>query len=246
MTTTTNSLDDTSIIDEDLSRDKYQLILNNNEVYEKVRPLTRITNILKETKGHGDDTSIQISKDQEKHTGIPPMSSSSNEFSLEMDMRITDTSNEALKTDDENGMTKPYFISEKDIILSDVSLQQQRLPADEYEYEIDLGNGWITKSISSYQSQAKQQQRTTSILSADSIQPITTFKIPFTNTFYKQPIQSKQENIIDYSNEPNVLFNSHDYIQRRRWPELSFRTITIFSIGTTIIIFIIVVVFFVF
>jgi len=42
---------------------------------------------------------------------IPPMSSSSNEFSLEMAMRITDTSNDALKTDDENGITKSYFIS---------------------------------------------------------------------------------------------------------------------------------------
>jgi hypothetical protein len=201
--------------------------IDNNEVYEKVRPLITITN---ENQAHGDDTSIHISKDQ---SGIPPMSSSSNEFS----MRITDTSNEALKTDDENGMTKPYFISEKDIILSDVSLQQQRLPIDECEYEVDLGNGWITKSISSYHSNAKQ--RTTSILSADSIQPITTFKIPFTNTFYKQPIQSKQD-------ESNILFNSHDYISQPRWPDVSFRTITIFSIGTMIIIFLIVVAFFVF
>jgi len=96
--------------------------MNNNEVYEKIRPLKNLTNIFQEYQAHGDDNHIQISKDQEKSfelssyenqqkSHIPPMSSSSNEFSFEMAMRITDTSNEALKTDDENGMTKPYFIS---------------------------------------------------------------------------------------------------------------------------------------
>ena len=129
--------------------------------------------------------------------------------------------------------------------LDHVSLQQQqRLPQDECEYEIDLGNGWITKSISSYQSNDKQQ-RTTSILSADSIQPIATFKIPFTNTPYKQHMRIKQENLIDQSDEPNILFDSHDYTQSR-WPKFSLRTVTTMSIGTAIIVFIIIVVFFVF
>ena len=217
--------------------------LENNEVYEKVRPLTKITNSLKENQAHGDDTPIHISKP----TDLPLISSSSNEFSLEMAMRITDTSNEALKTDDENGMTKPYFISEKDLILSDLSLQQQRLPVDECEYEVDLGNGWITKSISSSQSNAKQKhQRTKSILSADSIQPITTFQIPFTNTFYKQPIHMKQENVVNYPDEPNLLFNSRDDIQHRSWLEFSFKTTTIFSIGTMLMIILIIVIVFVF
>lgn len=109
-----------------------------------------------------------------------------------------------------------------------------------------MGNGWVTKSISSYQSNKKQQQqRPTSILSADSIQPISTFKIPFTNTFYKQHMQSKQENPIDHYDERNVLFNSHDY-GRQRWPQFSFKTVTFFSIGSTILILAIVLIFLIF
>jgi hypothetical protein len=121
-----------------------------------------------------------------------------------------------------NLINRYFLILDKEIILSDVSLQQQ-LPVDECEYEIDLGNGWITKSISSY-----QKQRTTSIISADSIQPI--------STFYKQ----KQETTINYPIESNVLINS-----QQKWPKFSLRTLTIFSIGTTIIIFLIIVVFFI-
>jgi hypothetical protein len=91
--------------------------INNNEIYEKLRPLKRITNIFQEHQAHGDDTRIQISKDPEKSLElfsyesqqIPPMSSSSNEFSFEMAIRMTETSNEALKTDDENGMTKSKY-----------------------------------------------------------------------------------------------------------------------------------------
>lgn len=96
-----------------------------------------------------------------------------------------DTSNEALKTDDEYGMTKSYFL-EKNLILSDISL-----PNDEYEYEIDLDNGWIPKSLSN------NKQTTTK----DSIQPINPQK-------------------------------------------LSSRTIISFSIGTIMIIFLILLVFF--
>ncbi len=117
---------------------------------------------------------------------------------------------------------------------------------DECEYEIDLGNGWITKSMSSYQSDNKQQQRTTSIISADSIQPISTFKIPFTNTFYKQHIQSKQENPIDdHYDERNVLFNSHDHVQTR-WSKFSFKRVTLVSCGSAILILMIVLIFLVF
>ncbi len=115
---------------------------------------------------------------------------------------------------------------------------------DECEYEIDLGNGWLTKSISSYQSDNKHQ-RTTSIISADSIQPISTFKIPFTNTFYKQHIQSKPENPIDHYDERNVLFNSHDHVQTR-WSQFSFKRITLVSVGSAILILVIVLIFLVF
>jgi hypothetical protein len=88
-----------------INEDNSHLIttINNNEIYEKIRPLNKLTNIFKEHQAHGDDTHIQISKEKSQ---IPPISSSSNEF-----IRITDTSNEALKTDDENGMTKSYFLS---------------------------------------------------------------------------------------------------------------------------------------
>jgi hypothetical protein len=81
--------------------EKHLLTINNNEIYQKLRPLKIITNIFKEHQAHGDDIHIQISE----KSPIPPKSSSSNQFS------ITDTSNEALKTDDENGMTKSYFLS---------------------------------------------------------------------------------------------------------------------------------------
>ena len=90
---------------------------NYHEIYEKLRPLEEKKTNMPEHQAHGDDTRIQPSKDLNKSfgyekTAIPPMSSSSNEFSFEMAMRITDTSNEALKTDDENGMTKSYFLSD--------------------------------------------------------------------------------------------------------------------------------------
>jgi hypothetical protein len=105
---------------------------------------------------------------------------------------------------------------------------------NECEYEIDLGNGYITKSSSSYQ----KQQRTTSIISADSFQPITTFKIPFTNTVYNPQMNPKEE---IRTHQSNGLF----YFQQQR-QKFSFRTVTIFSIGTTIIVFLIVILFFVF
>jgi len=86
-----------------INEDNSHLIstINNNEIYEKLRPITNIF------QAHGDDTHIQISD----KSPIQPKSSSSNEFSFEMGIRITDTSNEGLKTDDENGMTKSYFLS---------------------------------------------------------------------------------------------------------------------------------------
>ncbi len=40
--------------------------LNNNEIYEKLRPLERMTNILNDDQAHGDDTHVEISKDYEK------------------------------------------------------------------------------------------------------------------------------------------------------------------------------------
>jgi hypothetical protein len=82
--------------------------------------------------GHGDDHPLKVSDEQDRaihlverssvngtHEGdlsasshfglsLPPVSSSSDDFSMEMPIAVTDTSNEALKTDEENGMTKPY------------------------------------------------------------------------------------------------------------------------------------------
>ena len=98
------------------------------------------------------------------------------------------------------------------------------MPIDECEYEIDLGNGWITKSISSYRS--NQNQRTTSIISADSIQPISTYKIPFTN-----PLSKTYEN----HQISNVVTNS-----QLSQSKISFRTIIFISISTFIILFLIV------
>jgi hypothetical protein len=40
--------------------------LNNNEIYEKLRPLERMTNILNDDQAHGDDTHVEVSKDYEK------------------------------------------------------------------------------------------------------------------------------------------------------------------------------------
>lgn len=107
--------------------------MNNNETYEKTRPLkqpTSTSNVLDQ--GHGDDHPIKVSEEPDRtihfvehssvngtqegdlsvssHFGlsIPPVSSSSDDFSTEMPIAVTDTSNEALKTDEENGMTKPY------------------------------------------------------------------------------------------------------------------------------------------
>ncbi|CAF1147466.1 unnamed protein product [Adineta steineri] len=208
---------------------------NNNEIYEKIQPLKT-----RKDQAHGDDTHNELFSYENqqiphvfKHqTDISPISSCSNELSFERDMRITDTSNEAFKTDDEDR-------KKQDLIISDVSLQQQRLPNDECEYEIDLGNGWITKSTSSYQSDPKYQQRSTSIISGDSIHSMNTYQIPFTNTFYRQ------ENSIDHYDKSNILFNSHNYIQQR-WPQLSLRTFTIFSIGTTTLLCVIVLIILVF
>jgi hypothetical protein len=97
------------------SEDHCHLIktINNNEIYEKLRPLDKQKNTFRERQAHGDDTQICSSKEQEKPLELfsyeTQPKSSSNEFSFEMAMRITDTSNEALKTDDENGMTKSYY-----------------------------------------------------------------------------------------------------------------------------------------
>jgi len=45
--------------------DEYSL-RNNNEIYEKLRPLERMTNILNDDQAHGDDTHVEVSKDYEK------------------------------------------------------------------------------------------------------------------------------------------------------------------------------------
>jgi hypothetical protein len=198
----------------------YSLIVSINFIVFESKSEIRLIHFIE----HASSNDALVCIPSQLATNIPPMSSSSNEFPLEMAIPLIATSNEALKTDDENGMTKPYLISQRS--------------NDECEYEIDLGNGWITKSISSYQSNDKQQQRTTSIISADSIQPVSTFKIPFTNTLYKH---TKQESPI----EQNTLFNSHDYTQSR-WPKFSLPMITTMSIGTIIIVLMILVVVFVF
>lgn len=87
------------------------------ENYEKLRPLEMNINHSPEHQAHGDETDLPSFQllthdNHSKAAAIPPMSSSSNEFSFEMAMQLTDTSNEALKTDDENGMTKSYFLSD--------------------------------------------------------------------------------------------------------------------------------------
>ena len=89
-------------------------ILHQQENYEKLRPLEMNINHSPEHRAHGDETDLPSFQllSHDKAAAIPPMSSSSNEFSFEMAMQLTDTSNEALKTDDENGMTKSYFLSD--------------------------------------------------------------------------------------------------------------------------------------
>ncbi|UJR36975.1 hypothetical protein I4U23_029683 [Adineta vaga] len=230
-----------------------------NEIYEKVRPLQTISN---NDQAHGDDTYIEKTIELFSPTSQHILQLTKRTCNIELyirneiifAMQVTDTSNEAIKTDDENGMMKLYPMSifnrkEQDVILSDISLQQQQqlqqLPDNECEYEIDLGNGWITKSLSSYQSNDKKHKRTRSVLSADSSQPISTFRIPFTNTFYNQHLQSKQIHRINHVNPPNVLFNSHDYIQRQ-YSRISIRTISILSIGTIILALLFILIFLVF
>ncbi|CAF0769445.1 unnamed protein product [Rotaria sp. Silwood1] len=207
--------------------DEYSLInndpiatLDNNEVYEKIRPLKTVTKTFNEDQAHGDDTHIELSKDQENLLEL---------FSHENQQNVHSSQKQT-----------GILSLKKELNFDDISLQQQRSPIDVCEYEIDLGNGRITKSISSYQSDDKQQQRTTSIISADSIQPTTTSRIPFTNKFYKQHMYPKQETTINHCDESNILFNLHDYVQESE-TKFSLRTITIFSIGTTIIIILMIV-----
>ena len=235
--------------------------MNNNEVYEKIRPLPQpmfaASEQNVEDRAHGDDTQSEALHEQEKrfkadasdpssssHFGlsIPPVSSSAGELSLEAPQPTTDTSNEALKTDDENGMTKSYFSPKRiaqtvttsfektPTISSDLSLQAQ-VPDDECQYHIDLGNGWITKSCSSYQSTDQPlQPLPVSVLSAESIQPANSLQIPFTNTFYHE---SKRR-------EPDVVLRPHEPVgKQQRWPKIA-----LLSIGALLILSIILSVFF--
>ena len=142
----TASLVEEDPIERDASRTDYLLTdrtthvrattMNNNETYEKSRPLAQSASTSNE-RAHGDDQSARASDEHGKpsddpaihfvehssvhgtnegdlsvssHFGVsvPPASSSLDDFSSEMPMPVTDTSNEALKTDEENGMNKPY------------------------------------------------------------------------------------------------------------------------------------------
>ncbi|CAF5138525.1 unnamed protein product, partial [Rotaria sp. Silwood1] len=82
-----------------------------------------VTKTFNEDQAHGDDTHIELSKDQEnllelfshenqqnahssqKRTDIPTMS---NEYCPNMTMEVTDKPNEVLKLDNGNRMTQTY------------------------------------------------------------------------------------------------------------------------------------------
>ncbi|CAF1469302.1 unnamed protein product [Rotaria magnacalcarata] len=183
-----------------------------------------------EDQAHGDDTHIELIKVQENL-----LTNSQSDIS----------SNELLAVHDENFHISSYDKKENDINLNDILLRrQQRSPIDICEFEVDLGNGQITKSISSYQTDDKQQ-RTKSILSVDSIQPTTTSRVPFTSQMYNEQIYPKHQPTVDHHDELNILFNSHDHIKQRQ-SKFSFPTVTMLTAGTTIVILIIVVIFFIF
>ena len=219
--------------------------MNNNEIYEKIRPLPKSIIAASEQnvedRAHGDDKQSEPLLEQEKRSqvtasdpsssshfclSIPPISSSTGEMSLEVPHSNTDTSNEALKTDDDNGMTKSYNsprrVPQTVIKSFETNPVQAQVPDGDCQYHIDLGNGWITKSCSSYQS--TERKLPVSVLSADSIQPANSVKIPFTNTFYHE------RKLL----EPDVALCPNEPIgTQQRWPKialLSIGALTILSI----------------
>ena len=210
---------------------------SKNEIYEKLRPLkfsssTTMMNDEKkfqEDRAHGDDEHENEEKFVQRQivfvehssrtaideadrstrttrTSISPFSSSLDEFSLEIPIATAEYSNEGLKTDDENGMTKSYFND------------------DQCEFEIDLGNGSITKSN-------EKQQRTTSIISADSVRPTAIHHLPFSNGFYEEPQHRPKEYVVYHDQPTNIIFNSFDSVEETFWSMKSLNNVTIASIA---------------
>ena len=130
---------------------------------------------------------------------------------------------------------------ENHLNFSDYSLQP-KLPGEECEYDIDLGNGSITKSTSSYQSDEKQQRRS-SIISADSVPVTHTSHLPFTNPFYERHHRTKQDFASTAGHDTNVLFNADDLIREKRATQWSINTIVTVAAGITTIALTIVLVF---
>jgi hypothetical protein len=120
---------------------------------------------------------------------------------------------------------------ENHLNFSNYSLQP-KLPEDGCEYDIDLGNGSITKSTSSYQSDEKQQRRS-SIISADSVQVTHTSHLPFTNPFYERHHRTKQDLVSTTGHEANVLFNADDYVPEKRQAQWSINKIIAVGAGIT-------------
>ena len=214
-----------------------------DETYEKVRPLSS------EARAHREDSPTNDEREREEKvsphrqiifvehsstsaldeadgsargTSISPLSFSSDEFPL----ASSKYSNEGLKTDDESGMTKSYvrpFVRP----VNEFFALSDRMDDDQCEYEIDLGNGSITKSNSSN----KQQQRTTSIISADSARLTTMHHLPFTNAYYEEPQHRPKEYVV-YRNQPtHIIFNSAEPIVKDSWSIKSLNNVTIASIS---------------
>ena len=94
------------------------------------------------------------------------------------------------------------------------------------EYEIDLGNGSITKSNS-----FDKQQRISSIISADSVQPTTIHPLPFTNAYYEEPQHRPKEYVVYHDRPTHIIFNSTDLTEEKNSSIKSLNNVTIASIS---------------
>lgn len=163
------------------------------ETYEKLRPLN-VT-------------------DDRQRPKVSDVSSSSEKFSLELPIDFDRASNETLKTDDENGMTKSYFKSKLfECVVSPSNSIEKISPDQHCRYGIDLGNGSITKSISNHQT--------------DSTKFIETSRLPFTDPFWMQQYPN-----YPYQEENNAL-NSDELHSKFRW---SIKTVTVACLSTFLV-----------
>jgi hypothetical protein len=111
------------------------------------------------------------------------------------------------------------------------------------KFNVDLGNGSITKSYSTCEADCKQS-RAKSIVSVDGVPSIDTTPIPFSSTFYEQYQSNKQDYSLHNDDHASSLFNSNDRIERQQWPYVTWNTMMIVSVGTVMSIVVVLLVIF--